>query len=352
VLIILDRRDDPTTPLLTQWTYQAMIHEILGIHNNRVDLSKVKDIRAELREVVLSADQDRFFKQAMHLNFGDLGASVKEHVEEYQKKVKSNQKIQTIEDMQRFVDQYPDFKSLSGSVSKHVALLTELSKQVELRDLMSVSEVEQELACHSDHGPALEKTMRILDNPHLTPEDRLRVVLLYAIRYEEQKNQIATFKALLRDKAGADEKAKRNVVAVDKVLSYAGQNIRGEVSSSKKIFDRVRNAFGSSLKGVDNIYTQHKPALHGILEAVIKRNLKTQAYPYVENSQEGKMHDDVFVYIIGGVTFEEELAVHSFNQSGEARIILGGSCIHNSKTYLTDILSDGGAPEEEVTDLR
>ena len=37
-LLILDRRDDPLTPLLAQWTYQAMVHELFGIANNRVNL--------------------------------------------------------------------------------------------------------------------------------------------------------------------------------------------------------------------------------------------------------------------------------------------------------------------------
>ena len=48
LLLILDRRNDPITPLLSQWTYQAMVHELLGIHNGRVDLSMVPDIRPEL----------------------------------------------------------------------------------------------------------------------------------------------------------------------------------------------------------------------------------------------------------------------------------------------------------------
>ncbi len=30
LLLILDRSDDPLTPLLNQWTYQAMVHELLG----------------------------------------------------------------------------------------------------------------------------------------------------------------------------------------------------------------------------------------------------------------------------------------------------------------------------------
>jgi len=49
ILLIVDRRDDPVTPLLTQWTYQAMVHEMLGIHNGRVDLSGVPEVRPEFK---------------------------------------------------------------------------------------------------------------------------------------------------------------------------------------------------------------------------------------------------------------------------------------------------------------
>ena len=49
LLLILDRRNDPVTPLLNQWTYQAMVHELLGIQNGRVDLSQSPGVRPELR---------------------------------------------------------------------------------------------------------------------------------------------------------------------------------------------------------------------------------------------------------------------------------------------------------------
>jgi len=61
LLLIIDRRDDPVTPLLNQWTYQAMVHELLTINNNRVNLSHVKGISKELKEVVLSAEHDDFY---------------------------------------------------------------------------------------------------------------------------------------------------------------------------------------------------------------------------------------------------------------------------------------------------
>ena len=38
LVVLIDRRIDPITPLLNQWTYQAMIHELIGMKDNRVDL--------------------------------------------------------------------------------------------------------------------------------------------------------------------------------------------------------------------------------------------------------------------------------------------------------------------------
>lgn len=68
VLLIVDRRDDPVTPLLNQWTYQAMVHELLTINNNRVNLSHVKDISKDLKEVVLSAEHDEFYANVRKIN--------------------------------------------------------------------------------------------------------------------------------------------------------------------------------------------------------------------------------------------------------------------------------------------
>ncbi len=51
ILLILDRRNDPVTPLLSQWTYQALVHEMIGIQNGRVDLSYVPDIRPEMKVI-------------------------------------------------------------------------------------------------------------------------------------------------------------------------------------------------------------------------------------------------------------------------------------------------------------
>lgn len=156
ILLLVDRRDDPLTPLLTQWTYQAMVHELLGINNGRVDLSNVPDIRPELKEIVLSQDQDPFFKKNMYLNFGDLGQNAKDYVEQFASKSQNNFKLESISDMKRFVEDYPEFRKLSGNVTKHVTLVGELSRRVGEDSLLDVSELEQSLACNDNHNNDLK----------------------------------------------------------------------------------------------------------------------------------------------------------------------------------------------------
>ena len=60
------------TPILNQWTYQAMIHEVLGIKNNRVDLKHVEKLEEDMKEVVLSPDEDSFYRKLMYKNFGEV----------------------------------------------------------------------------------------------------------------------------------------------------------------------------------------------------------------------------------------------------------------------------------------
>jgi hypothetical protein len=51
--------------------------------------------------------------------------------------------------MKRFVEEYPEFRKLGGNVSKHVALVGELSRLVEENKLLEIGEVEQGLATNS-----------------------------------------------------------------------------------------------------------------------------------------------------------------------------------------------------------
>ena len=36
LILVIDRKEDPVTPLLLPWTYQSMLHEELEIKNNKI----------------------------------------------------------------------------------------------------------------------------------------------------------------------------------------------------------------------------------------------------------------------------------------------------------------------------
>ncbi|PGG98864.1 hypothetical protein AJ80_09446 [Polytolypa hystricis UAMH7299] len=343
ILLLLDRRDDPITPLLNQWTYQAMVHELLGINNGRVDLGEVPDIRPELKEIVISQDQDPFFKKNMYLNFGDLGGSIKDYVEQYQVRTKNSMSIESIADMKRFVEDYPEFRKLSGNVSKHVALVSELSRKVGEDNLLDVSELEQSLACNDNHSNDLKALQRLIQSPTVTAENKIQLVALYAIRYEKLPSNSLPVLLDLLTAAGNVPPHKINIIP--KLLAYyhslQAPPVAGGFSDlfeSASFLSGARDRF-KGLKGVENVYTQHSPRLEATLQNLIKGRLKELQYPFLEGG--GHTRDkpqDIIVFIVGGATYEEAKMVAQVNASSPGvRVVLGGTCIHNSTTFLEEV---------------
>ncbi|KAH7308236.1 Sec1-like protein [Stachybotrys elegans] len=343
ILLILDRREDPVTPLLTQWTYQAMVHHLIGIQNGRVDLSDVPDIRPELKEIVLSQDQDPFFKKNMHLNFGELGGNIKDYVEQYQSKTKNNANIESINDMKRFIEEYPEFRKLSGNVSKHVTLVSELSRRVGAENLLEVSELEQSLACNDNHGADLKNIQKLIQTPSVSAESKVGLVALYALRYNKHpSNSVPMLVDLL---VAAGNVPARRAELVNRLLKYhsslhSSQSQGGisDIFESAGIFSSATNRF-KGLKGVENVYTQHSSLLESTLQNLIKGRLREQQYPFVEGGASTRdKPQDIIVFIVGGATYEEAKMIAGINATTPGvRVVLGGTSIHNAATFLEEV---------------
>ncbi|KAL5997127.1 vacuolar protein sorting-associated protein 45 [Asimina triloba] len=331
LLLVIDRRDDPVTPLLNQWTYQAMVHELIGIEDNKVDLRHIGKVHKDQQEVVLSSEQDSFFRDNMYMNFGDLGMNIKRMVDEFQQLSKNTQNIQTIEDMAKFVDNYPEYRKMQGNVSKHVTMVTEMSKIVEERKLMLVSQTEQELACNASQASAFMAVVNLLDDESISDIDQLRLVMLYALRYEKENpfavgreisfsvfQLLATQKPELGQDFLASHESRINlylfeyctsvlmhsntvdlVVAMELqlaqfLLKQAGADKRtGDLYGNRDILNFARN-MARGLKGVENVYTQHQPLLFQTMESITKGRLRDVDYPFVGNHfQQGRFLRDL-----------------------------------------------------------
>lgn len=335
MLLVLDRRDDPITPLLTQWTYQAMVHELLGLNNNRVILRGAPHITKDLEEVVLSCTQDDFFSKHRYANFGDLGASVKKLLDEYQKASKKNENIASIEDMQNFLERYPEFRSKSINVSKHVAVIGELSRLIDVCQLLDVSEVEQEVSCSNDHNGHKEEVLNRIRNSKIKNPDKLRLAILFLLRYEsyDERREI---KAALAEKGLSSQQ----LSLLDAILDYAGESKRASgLFSGGGIFAKINQTI-TGVGGAQNVYTQHQPVLYHILNSIGKGNLKDSAFTPLVTSGAGASAKitEVIIFIVGGATYEEAYRVGEFNaQNIGVRVLLGGSCIQNSTSFLKEV---------------
>jgi len=243
--------------------------------------------------------------------------------------------------MQAFVDGYAEFRQMAGSVSKHVALTGELSRLVKERELMKVSELEQELASGTstmNHGTNLENLRSLIANRKIRFEEKLRLVMLYALRYAAEKNEIPSLKTALRENALYPEDEQK-ILAVDGILSYA----RPSPELYGGGYQFLKKLVPFALKGVQNVFTQHRPLLVSTLGQLIRGRLPPSAYPFIDAAPQVQARpvQHVIVFVIGGVTYEEQVAVYRLNGTELAQgvnVLLGGSCIHNTQTFLDDLL--------------
>ncbi|EPS41224.1 hypothetical protein H072_4884 [Dactylellina haptotyla CBS 200.50] len=332
ILLIMDRRSDPITPLLSQWTYQAMVHELLGIENGRVDLSNIPDTRPEHKEIVLSADQDPFFKKNMYVNFGDLGSNIKEYVDQYQAKTNSSKNLESIADMKRFVEEYPEFRRLSGNVSKHVNLVSELSRRVENESLLEVSELEQSFACQDNHNADLKTLQRLLQSS-IPSENKVRLVALYGIRYEKHPNNSMP---VLMDLLQVGGVSATDCTSVRNLINfYHSLRSQEDIFEASDIFSLASRGL-KGLKGVENVYTQHTPRMGQTIGSLIKGRLSLQSYPFLEGGGVTKdKPQDIIVFVVGGATYEEARLIAQVNASTPGvRIVLGGTSMLNSDMFI------------------
>jgi len=335
-VIILDRRDDPITPLLTQWTYQAMIHELLGLNENRVSMKGAPGISGDMKELVLSSSQDSFYAQQRFANFGELGISVKKLMDDYQSKSKMNENISSIQDMQSFLERYPQFRSQSINVSKHVAIIGELARLIDVYKLFNISELEQDIACSSDHSKHYSDLVNKLNDRSVQVQDKLRLALIYIIRYESYM-EVPRLKNILHD-CGVP---KDETVVLDAILAYAGEAKRAPgLFDGGGLIASLHRQITTSIHGVDNVFTQHIPLVSEIINSYSNASLSATAYPSVRRKTLSRAKELV-IFIVGGVTYEEAAKVREFNvkQGTSMRVMLGGSVIHNSVSFINQVIA-------------
>ncbi|KAK6464605.1 vacuolar protein sorting associated protein [Scheffersomyces coipomensis] len=373
ILLLLDRKTDPITPLISPWTYQSMIHEYIGVKKNIAEVAN--------EQLILDETQDTFFKESMYLNYGDLTDKFQNYVEYYKKETKQtsieNLQTQNLNELKKMLTKFPEFKKLSSNILKHLNIISEIDKEVNNQNMWEIGELQQTIICELDnHQNIKSRLIEILDNSKITTINKIKLVLLFSIRFHNT-NDLSLFTAKLNDitKTNPSPTVSQNAllkkfnalfsskISTTSVANTNANNL-GNIFANKTInipglFNNNRNNRNQSKN--DNIYLQYVPKLNEILADLITPNQETNSgttlstlVPDVVANQYGRSIQyepvqDIIIYIKGGVTYEEARLIRELSASNKKiNLIIGGDSILNSSNwlnYLYDLVNDSSTTD-------
>jgi len=204
------------------------------------------------------------------------------------------------------------------------------------RHLLDVSELEQKVACNQNKED-LNELEAMVNRTDIDSLDALRLVMLYALRYEnDPNNKISYFKDIFKAKGLIKESQLLKVL-----LLYAGITKRSQdvdLFMNKNWMTLIRGNITRGLSEVTNVLTQHEPLVKYIAkDLLIKGRLSENTYPFIEGTP--TKPNTVIIFVVGGITYEEALHINNLNKENNANIILGGTYIHSNKSFLDDLLA-------------
>ncbi len=364
-----------------------MIHEAFGIKNNLVQLGPKE-------QVTVSAEDDDFFRDNLYKNFGEIGETIRSLVAAYQDRVANHRgNIDSVSDIKDFIASYPEFQKLSGTVSKHVNLLGEISKYVTENDLLAVSECEQSLAGGVGDSSADEADVAgmLRQKGNLRKVDVLRLLCLFFINRQlkvtlespevnaackgtficfiyanpyiinQSLYSILTVHAIPRREIESLFRNLRDFAMLDCLTSSSKLNqLRSGQGTTELLRSSGRKIF-RGLRGTENVFTQHEPVISQVLRhndackllhsyfyfsfQILSGLVKHGSSPAVnmDTAQESGGGGDtrsIIAYVLGGVTYEEAKAVRDLNASLGCNIVLGGDRMWRSQDFVNSFLKE------------
>ena len=69
----------------------------------------------------------------------------------------------------------------------------------------------------------------------------------------------------------------------------------------------------------------------------MKGKLSAQQYPATQAFDFREKPVNLIVFIVGGATYEEAMSLSTTYNMQEDRVILGGTYLHNSKSFLAEV---------------
>ncbi|KAM5554911.1 hypothetical protein ABKV19_023030 [Rosa sericea] len=192
-LLILDRTVDQIAPVIHEWTYDAMCHDLLNMDGNKYvhEVPSKTGGDPERKEVLLE-DNDPVWLEIRHTHIADASERLSDKFSTFQSKNKAAQLQQSARDgnelstrdLQKMVQALPQYTEQMEKISLHVEIAGKLNKIIRETGLRDLGQLEQDLV-FGDAG-AKDVINFLRTNQDTSPENKLRLLMIYASVYPEK----------------------------------------------------------------------------------------------------------------------------------------------------------------------
>ncbi|XP_057805604.1 protein transport Sec1a-like isoform X2 [Salvia miltiorrhiza] len=219
-LLIVDRSVDQVAPIIHEWTYDAMCHDLLNLDGNRYvpEVPSKSGGTPEKKEVLLE-DHDPVWLEIRHTHIAEAGERLHEKMANFVSKNKAAQMQQrngselSTRDLQKMVQALPQYNEQMEKLSVHVEIAGKLNKIIRDMGLRELGQLEQDLV-FGDAGTK-EVINFLRKNQEERNQNKLRLMMIYATVYPEKFEGDKALKLMqLARLSDSDMKAVKNMTLV------------------------------------------------------------------------------------------------------------------------------------------
>lgn len=358
VLVITDRSIDLAAPLVHEFTYQAMAHDLLPIREGDKVTYKtiVNEGRPDQQEKdVEIGEKDKIWVENRHRHMKD---TIEKIMGDFQKFMQDNPhftnseadatSLNAIKDMLAGLPQFQELKEL---YSLHLSMAQGCMDIFQHHRLPDVASVEQSLATGLDEDfrkpkNLADQVVRLLDDESIGPSDRLRLVILY-IMYREGVIQEDIQRLLAHSSLPPQDG--EVVTNMDLLGAHTTKLLKDNKFAREPLFPK-RSA--PTAHSEEYSLSRFEPNMKLMLEDLAKGTLEQQAFPYtkppLDNSEELAMQSQaslrsakptwarnrmstvenrqrIIVFMAGGATYSEARACYEVSAARGKDIFLASS---------------------------
>ena len=291
VLVIAGRSVDTKAPILSEFTYQAMVEHLLKIENG----NRYKFVYAGRPKEVTLDDNDELWVKLRHTHIAEASGVIAQSFNSFvssNKIASSNgaaKSAKSFKELSSLIKGLPEYGELMSKYALHIALADEAFKQFNARKLTDVAGLEQDLATGFDKtGEAVKPSFmatltRLLEDATITKEDKLRLIMLWVIYANGLKD---SNRERVMEYAKLTPEEQISIAS----LYYLGVNVSSNSSSSQKDKKKKKKIAAEASKEVSYDLSRYVPRVYNMFMGLSKNSLSFTEFPCVDG---GSSSDEI-----------------------------------------------------------